>query len=301
VITFLQIYCSPIEEYSASLSMAENLRDTIHTSGFQEPPSHKNLSFVDHAAIYFFSGVLLWFDTISAASIRQKPQYASICAAAVGDNESRLQLPDIMGCENWAMVLVRDITVLDVWKSEMLSDGRLSMRELALRAANLELRLESGMERVSKELSERLDESPNRGKLTVDILKITHAFAAGALVYLHVITSGPNPTLPEISSSVSRVLDTLNALPPSRVRNAVWPLCIAACMAGVEQQDTWRELVQRVGLTSPTSTFGSAARAWDVVEVCWKMREAERERGTAVWECDWLRAMERIGYKVLLV
>lgn len=78
-----------------------------------------SLMFVDHATMEFFSGVIIWFDIPGSASMGLGPQYADTWAAALGDVDSKVQLQHLMGYENWTMIVIREIAVLEDWKRGM--------------------------------------------------------------------------------------------------------------------------------------------------------------------------------------
>ena len=84
----------------------------------------------------FFSSVIIWLDILGSTSTGLRPQYCDICTDGLGDN-SKLPLRNIIGCENWAMVLIREIAVLCDWNRQMSEEGVLSVPELAKRAGAL--------------------------------------------------------------------------------------------------------------------------------------------------------------------
>jgi hypothetical protein len=240
----------------------------------------------------FFSSVILHLDILACASTRLRPQYADICAAALGDGNSKVMLERIMGCENWAMVLIREIAVLWDWKRRS-ERAVLSTGELERQAGDIKWRLNVGLEKLSKEPSQ----SPKREKAQHDrgfvIRRITNVYANAAKVYLDVLVFGPNPDLPEMIESVSSTLAALAALPdPNRLRNVVWPFCIAGCIAKVGQREVFRDLASAAGVHQ--GVFGSSWRALEVMEKCWALRDEGKS-------CDWFVAMQALGHHVLLV
>jgi hypothetical protein len=69
------------------------------------------------------------------------------------------------------------------------------------------------------------------------IQNITRVFAGAALVYLQVTISGAYPGIPEIQRGVARTMAALDKLEDkSLVRNLLWPVCIAGCMATEEHE-----------------------------------------------------------------
>ena len=251
-----------------------------------------------------FSGVIITFDILGSASTGLRPQYAGICAAALDNADSKVQLQHLMDCKNWVMTIIREIAVLEDWKKGMVSDGVLNVRELVRRAGDIEQRLEIG----TAKLTERLLQVSNRygayvknymDRCSKDLVvsKITHVFACAAQVYLNVVVSGPNPKLPEVRECVARTLTALNALSAAElIRNVAWPFCIAGCMAAHDQEQNFRDLAFAAKIDE--HIFGTSWKAMEVMETCWMMR---RSLETDPNSTDWLAAMKKLGSHVLLV
>jgi hypothetical protein len=266
--------------------------------------SKSSLSLVDHAAMAFFSGVIIWFDILGSASTGLRPQYADICAAALGDFDSKVQLQNLMGCENWAMTIIREIAVLEDWKRVMARDGVLSVRKLVRKAGDIEQRLGVGIARLTGRFSEVPSlhgayamYSSHKYLTDITVSRITYIFACAAQVYLNVVVSGPNPNLPEMRNSVVKSLAAFSALPdPELIRNVAWPFCIAGCMAAPDQEQNFRNLASMARIDE--HTFGTSWRAAEVMETCWMMRKSSEMDKT---DCDWFTAMKKLGSQILLV
>jgi hypothetical protein len=142
---FLRTYCTPQHLLSDP--------STFSHKHFNPDDDGSPLTFVDHAAMEFFSSVMIYFDILGSASTGLRPQYADICAAALGETDSKVQLQHLVGCENWAMMIICEIAVLEDWKRQMMKDGVLSVRELVRRAGAIEERLEAGIAALVERLS----------------------------------------------------------------------------------------------------------------------------------------------------
>jgi C6 transcription factor Pro1 len=223
---------------------------------------------------------------------------------ALGASDSKVQLRNIMGCENWVMILIREIAVLDDWKRRMMAGGVLSVRELVRKSGSIEERLETGIANLTANLTELVNSAKG---VTADfhekiskhaiVKRATHAFACATRVYLNAVISGPNPNLLEIRDSVARTIDALAALPdPQLVRSVVWPFCIAGCMVGPDQEQSFRDLAFAAEINE--KTFGTSWRALEVMETCWLVRQSP---DINLNDCDWFGAMKRLGKHVLLV
>lgn len=248
----------------------------------------------------FFAGVVGWYDILSCSTTGAPPFSACECIdAALG----YIYLDKIMGCENWAMLLIMEIAFLDEWKQNLQISAQLSMRELVTRAAHIERRLEDGIRDNSTTLSKLTNRSIPSTILgtgvqeqTHLILLITRIFACSALVYLDVVVSGAYPEMPEIRESVSRTIEALRALPEIAIsNNLTWAYCIAGCMAIEEEQTFFRGLA--VSSDGDAPTFGNFSKALPIIEECWRLRREEKRHQPV----DWRTAMDSLGVSVLLV
>ncbi|OQD89065.1 hypothetical protein PENANT_c003G05838 [Penicillium antarcticum] len=117
-----------------------------------------------------------------------------------------LNTADLMGCENWVMVVIGDLAHLSIWKEKQEEEGMLSIRELASRGKEIERCLEGGIQDLdlARCAHPGVESSTNW---------VSRLFAYAALVLLHTIVSGPLPALPEIQSAVSRAIGTLQNRP----------------------------------------------------------------------------------------
>jgi hypothetical protein len=256
---------------------------------------------INDVACDFLVGTLIWFDILSCASIHSTPylpnnhEYLS---------SHHIRLDKMMGCENWAMILISRISSLSTWKSEQQTTGRLSMKDLMSRGLEIETELNERLEKNKEAIGKPalLPESASCQRLGVTPSKInlvlTRIFAFAALTYLHRTISGAHPSLPEIQESVSNTIEAFKHIPgPTLLRNLVWPFCVTGCMAGKEHEEFFHsamKVARREGEGCP----GNLWKAWDVVQECWKMREGEGDGSKGV---DWVDAMEKLGFQLLLV
>lgn len=243
---------------------------------------------VNEIANDFLVGVFLWFDIIATASTRSTP--------FLQDNFEYLgniELEKVMGCENWVMILIAQISQLENWKRDMQKTGRLSVVELSNRGSEIAKLLNNGLA------------SQNMRPATTTISKgpaqysplITRLFALSALTYLHVVLSGSYPELAEIKTSVSLAINTLTSLPaPHLLQNLVWPFCITGCMASRVYEQCLSDLVVAAG--EDAMCPGNYWKAFDVIKECWRLRESRQDDGNGV---DWVRAMDSLGFRALLV
>ncbi|KAI0136243.1 fungal-specific transcription factor domain-containing protein [Xylariales sp. AK1849] len=244
-------------------------------------------------SISFLLGFFIHVHIITCASTRSSQFLVSDHRVLLETGHTNLS--DLIGCKNWAMISIFDISSLDKWKKAEEDAHRLSLIELTKRGGQIEERLLIQLASIENNNNNRPSKrAPVDANLRSDFIKneITRIFALSAITYLHVVISGPHPNIPDIKRSVSKTIDALESLPdPKFLPQVVWPYCISGCLAADEQQQkALRELV-----TSPRITHGACLEALSVMEECWRLRKAESSNQ------DWASIMERRGQDILLI
>ncbi|KAG4437135.1 hypothetical protein IFR05_007397 [Cadophora sp. M221] len=259
----------------------------------------------NQAAFRFFCAILLVNDIISSTSLEQAPRLQRYHKLLLTDDRSPgdipLQLEDFVGYENWALLLIGEISSLDAWKKEQKKAGALSMMRLVQKASEIEQRLRDGLiqldnpnhssrqaSKLSNPLAFFLPASPDISHL------LTKIWAYAAHIYLHTVVSGWQPASPEIRDNVTKLIISFQNLPsPSLLRTLVWPFCVAGCLATAQQESTFRDLVTSMG---PLQMFGTVRLALRIMEDVW------RRRGSAELDCwDVAACLRCVGHRVLLV
>jgi C6 transcription factor Pro1 len=148
------------------------------------------------------------------------PLYTEVFSSLLDMEDGRIQMCKLTGCKNWAMVIIRGITILDEWKKESHKRGKLSLRELATLAASIEDILHKGVAIMLRQsISGQSDPCCIQ---SLGSRAVTHIFACSTLVYHHVVLSAAHPELPEIRESVLETIKAFQSLPdPLWVRNLV--------------------------------------------------------------------------------
>lgn len=192
------------------------------------------------------------------------------------------------------MALISDISLLDRWKNESQAARRLSIVDLAKRAGQIEERLRQELADITRgmQLSSAAESPTNAARMLS--AQVSQLFALAAIIYLHVVVSGAHPELPEITRTVSEMLDALEKLKrePRLLRSVVWPFCVAGCVTLEEQQGFFRSL-----LTDPEVAKYSTKACFEalyVMEKCWAARRIDS------YHCDWTSIMSKYGHYILL-
>jgi hypothetical protein len=201
-----------------------------------------------------------------------------------------------MGCENWLMRLIWEIATFAEWKTRLEGGGGVSIWEVVRRGSEIKRQLETSLvtsETTSMDVMTAMSENASKPF----VKEITQIFANAALVYLEVTISGPHPDLPEIRQGVSKAMAALDTLrDKDLVRNLLWPVCIAGCMATAEYESYWRNLLS--GVSQDQWSFGRPRNVLKIMGKCWLLRKCELGTVVAV---DWMTAMRNLDMRVLLV
>ncbi|KAL2810923.1 fungal-specific transcription factor domain-containing protein [Aspergillus granulosus] len=242
----------------------------------------------DQASFRFFSAVLLLADIISSTALEQPPRlrqyHDDLLTKPYQQQGPPLQLEDFFGCQSWVIRQIGEIAALDAWKKDMKKNRTLTMTQLVKRGSAIEQEIEDGLARLDSKSDTNW---PTRKSLDLpkalnpacayhnacaqETTKLTtRVWAYAARMYLHVVLSGWQISMPEIRDDISRILE-LFALYPSRslIRALAWPLCVAGCLAEEEQESTFRELIKSMG---PIGTLGVMKETLQIMENAWQKR-----------------------------
>lgn len=243
----------------------------------------------EQAGFRFFTGFLVFIDIIASTSLEQPARLSAYHPHLLADMDNSesdfgmvpLRLSSLIGCQNWVLLAISRITLLDVWKKDMKKAGRLSMVELVNRASHISrtlndetLRLEKSTSGLPKNNSLILRTYVTGHLSTSSRSSTTHTriWAHAAHIYLEVVVSGWQPSNVEIRSSVSQILELLRTVDCStHLRTLVWPLCVAGCMseAGSHEQE-FRSLLASMDELSMVGALGEARK---IMERVWEDRE----------------------------
>jgi hypothetical protein len=247
----------------------------------------------EDTAMRFLLGAFIWLDILSCASTGSKP-FLNLEHGFMLESGG-IHLEELMGCENWAMIIILDISRLDNWKRESERSHKLSIAELAKRGAQIEERLKDKSVEIPVQETTPMRILPRNTLrfLRSSTTEITNIFALSALTYLHIVISGAYPELPEVGESVANTISAFKALTdPKLLRNLIWPFCVAGCLASEEQQSAFYDLISAAEIDE--QTVGTCREAFKIVEECWRIRKKGARN------CDWIFVMNSLGDHVLL-
>ncbi|KAF5666557.1 neutral amino acid permease [Fusarium circinatum] len=195
-------------------------------------------------------------------------------------NSGKIGMSRVMGCSNCIMIAIGDMMSLD--------SEAITLDKEALRVAidDFEERIHNGMEAA---LDDELALTPTNRS-------VTHLFATAALVQLYTLASDHNITSPDPHSSVSRVVDVMDNLPPHiSLRAMPWPLCVAGSMALPPNEKYFDGLLSKL-MDHAEAGFTNCGTVYSVMQNAWKQRRRDPSRA---WSAR--QSMEHMGICVLLI
>ncbi|KAH8885847.1 hypothetical protein GQ53DRAFT_796992 [Thozetella sp. PMI_491] len=268
----------------------------------------------DQMAFRFFSALLLVDDIVASTALGEEPKLHPYHESILGngqwpaekDEETHIRLGGIVGCQNWAIIAVAKISVLDAWKKRQKAAGDLDMMELVLRATAIKSTLAASLTRaelapsgISADANSPWDIfTPCNGQasmLTAQSLLVTRIWAHAAALYLSVVISGWQPTSSEVRHHVACIVELLmqRTLSWAALRTIAWPFCVAGCLAAPAQEPLLRGVVE--GLRPP-GLLGPLKKALQIMEAVWCSRDSI---DSTTW--DLAACFRRPGHLVLLV
>ncbi len=264
----------------------------------------------DQSALLFFMAILLFIDIVSSTALDQPPRLQSYhlnLLSSYRAADTPVSLEAFVGCQNWVLLAISDISALNAWKKNAKCAGNLSVIDLVNRAGPISQALHKGLMSLDTNKASghpmvtaagRLDGYYSRleDKTTdhASIATATRIWAHAANIYLYVVLSGWQPASPDVHNSVAEVLTLLQGVEsPSQLRSLAWPLCVAGCLALPYQEREVSCIIESMG---ELGVFGTVSEAQGIVEAVWRSRDT-LDRGT--W--DIAACLRILGSPALLV
>jgi hypothetical protein len=243
----------------------------------------------EQAAFRFSSTLLILDDIIASTVLQEQPrlyEYHRCLLGNIDGTDPPVDLETAIGCQNWALLQIGEIAVLDAWKQRCKRAGNLDVMELVYRATAIKdsleahlMQLETGLvTNLSKEGSSLLNLfTSDYGQQLITPASqsslVTRVWAHAALIYLFVVVSGWQPASIDVRHHVGRIVELLTRQisPPALLRTMVWPFCVAGCLAEPAQEAHLRGMVEAL---QPPSVFGTVRKALEIMENVWRNRDA---------------------------
>lgn len=261
----------------------------------------------DQAAFRFYSALLIVDDTLASICTGEAPRLLDYHTRLLGNGTSTsgqpaLSLEDFMGCENWVILRLADISALNAWKRSSKKASTLDMMEVVARASTIQQALLARLAHLDE--TTRISQPSWLGIFGVynDQLPpmpggcaafVTRVWAHAAMLYLAITVSGWQPGSAGIRENVARILELLERMPtPELLRTVVWPYCIVGCLCEAADEARLRAMTDAL---VPLGLYGPARKAFEIMENVWK------RRGELDTETDFAACVCSLGYPSLLV
>ncbi|KAK0872372.1 hypothetical protein LTR87_012421 [Friedmanniomyces endolithicus] len=246
----------------------------------------------DQAGFRFFTALLIVDDIVASTALNVPPRLQRHHQALLTNIDAlnarpAIDLQDFVGCQNWIMLQLANVSALAAEKHIAKQAGTLDMTKIVADAKAIKDILLDGLSHLTAPTPEPkksniLDLFASRyqaNTLPADSILVTRAWAHATLAYLSVVVSGWQPAHPEIRENVSRVLEFMTQAQTQTqtiFRSMFWPFCVAGCLAEPRQQERVREMVEKL---EPRRLFGTVSQALEMMEVVWRQHDAQPDPG----------------------
>lgn len=275
----------------------------------------------------FYDYILAYLEVLSCTFYVTEPKFAVYLTQNFAAKDTLQRISRVTGLESWVIVSLWQITMLRRWKEDQIAKGALSMAELVRRASFIEQDLQQRRQEMIAKSNHTDSDAKSHNNNTIpkssdsgngqpspavfrERAAFTNVFAAAAAAFLHATVSEPRPQIPEISQAIADTIQALRLLPrPDLLRRLAWPICVAACLADLNQQAFFDGLAHRV-----TEAYGreeNVTRGLVVARECWRLRSrastgsgggagASGGGGAEDRTYDWRDGMRNLGVTLLL-
>ncbi|KAF3054940.1 hypothetical protein GL218_07346 [Daldinia childiae] len=286
---FKQLLESPGPVESAGPSSNFNtVVDRLGPPTWISPAQDVKVQSAEQAAFRFSSALLIFDDIIASTVLQEQPrlyEYQHCLLSDANGIDPLVNLETVVGCQNWVLLQISEISALDAWKKQCKAAGNLDVIDLVRRATAIKDFLQTNLIRLETESSAIAQSGSN----LLDVFNVyyyhqsktsgcqsrltTRVWAHAALLYLSIVVSGWQPASVEVRYHVDRVIGILThaTSPTTLLRTMVWPFCVAGCLAEPSQEAHLREMV---AVLQPPSIFGTVRKALEIMEDVWRNRDA---------------------------
>ncbi|KAI1091312.1 fungal-specific transcription factor domain-containing protein [Rostrohypoxylon terebratum] len=238
----------------------------------------------------FSSALLIFDDIISSTTLQEEPRlfqylpYLLGCESELaGQPKPLINLADIIGCQNFVMLKIADISALNAWKHQCKRAEYTDANTMAQRAAPIYEALEDYLAKLERNQENLIstqniqqdifitDPNEQSPALSNQVIFTTRVWAHAAALYLSLITAEWKSTNIETHYHVNRIIDILarDISPPARLRAMAWPIYVAGCLARPEEENSLYGIIESL---QPPSLFSTVYKALDIMENVWGTR-----------------------------
>lgn len=258
------------------------------------------------AGLRFSAALLLFFDVVASTCCQEAPKLLSYHADILAQTDdgntvvshASVRLSNIVGCRNWAIRSIAQISALVSWKEEQSKNNALSVVELVERASTIASDLRDGILETRSCHIATPPSSVNRP--TFDLrpdpsatFTSTLIWAYAAQLYLSVVVSGWQLSNTDIRANVTQLIELLQEMPTYQLRALPWPVCVAGCLALESEEQSFLALLSNQGKVYTTGALDDVRQIWERV---WQTRASPRVSNWSLASC-----FNILGSPVLLV
>ncbi|KAK1091885.1 hypothetical protein LTR48_005413 [Friedmanniomyces endolithicus] len=246
----------------------------------------------DQAGFRFFTALLIVDDIVASTALNVPPRLQRHHQALLTNIDAlnarpAIDLQDFVGCQNWIMLQLANVSALAAEKHIAEQAGTLDMTKIVADAKGIKDTLLDGLSHLTAPTPEPkkstiLDLFASRyqaNTMPADSILVTRVWAHATLAYLSVVVSGWHPAHPEIRENVSQVLELVTQAQTQTqtiFRSIFWPFCVAGCLAEPRHREGVREMVEKL---EPRRLFGTVGQALEMMEVVWRQHDAQPDLG----------------------
>ncbi|KAJ4315044.1 hypothetical protein N0V94_006156 [Neodidymelliopsis sp. IMI 364377] len=217
----------------------------------------------DQTGFRFCAGLLIFIDILASTALQASPKLSQYHpkilkqpdAGTPNIGDAQIQLSGIVGCSNWVVLSIAEISALNVWKREHVEASNLSDVELNSRAQTIATKLKSNI--IATQMQATASTSS------------TLIWAYAAQLYLTVTVEGWHSRNPAIRVNVTQAIALLQTIPSHQMRALAWPLCVAGCLASESQEYQFSTLLSTLG---KGHTAGALDDTQQIMEKVWEIR-----------------------------
>lgn len=274
--------------------------------------------FTSHqCALRFYTAQCLYIDAIASITLSRVPRLHAYQNSLTPGCSSKpvntmrtnaLFIDEYIGMHNGVLQMLSDVTALDAWRKEQRRAGSLSIHELLAKAQTVGDALKVMVAQVEEVVAGGCEAAANAFPKPFNLLGELEPPSPDDLpghpvhnliwilatqTYLHLVTSGWQPSCPEIARNQARMTDLFKSLSrTTALRSLALPLCVAGCLAAPEEEETYRQIVAGMG---SLRIFGTVKDALAVMEAVW----AKRNEIDESWDLS--KCLNILGHSTLLI
>ncbi|KAF1738396.1 hypothetical protein CRV24_000321 [Beauveria bassiana] len=193
------------------------------------------VSGMERRAVDFFTCILIWVHILHSSSCQSLPTAANLYRRILSSTTLDETFLKVAGFDCRVLVVLMDAVEVAIWKGDQDAKNRLSMRELV-----------SKTEAILSKIGHRI-----QGVTNAQTLIYAHAVA----IYIHTITSGCHPGVPEIRDALEKSVPQWDKVSfgAGELRCMSWAFCVSASLATGAHRSVFVNVLAEASAADPSS------------------------------------------------